>query len=36
VLPVANLPQALAYSNVAGFKSSKTKSPINAQKSRQE
>jgi hypothetical protein len=36
VLPVDNIPQASANSNVAGIASGKAKSPINAQKARQE
>jgi hypothetical protein len=35
-LPVANIPQASANSNMTGITSGKAKSSINAQKSRQE
>jgi hypothetical protein len=36
MLPVANIPQGSANRNVAGIASGKVKSPINAQKARQE
>jgi hypothetical protein len=36
VLPVANIPQASANSNVAGITSGKAKSPINPLKAHQE
>jgi hypothetical protein len=36
VLPFANIPQASANSNVAGFASGQAKSSVNTQKSRQE
>jgi hypothetical protein len=36
VLPVDNIPQTSANSNVAGMANGKAKSPINAQKAHQE